>query len=76
MAQGAGLVNVICADEKWFYAANGTRTEGDGATATDVTPKEAANLAAAGSLAAATDVKILSSDLNSFIQSMDNSVRP
>ncbi len=76
MTQGAGLVNVVVKDEKWFYAATGTRTEGDGSTAVDVDPKEAANLALAGSLVVASDVKILAADYADTVRSLQNKYRP
>lgn len=67
MAQGAGLVNVVVKDEKWFFTAAGARTEGDGSTAFDVTPREASSLAQAGSLVVASDVKILAADFTDFV---------
>lgn len=76
MVQGAGLVSVVVKDEKWFYAATGVRTEGDGSTAVDVDPKEAANLALAGSLVVASDVKLLAADFTTTVTSIQNKNRP
>jgi len=76
MVQTAGRVNVVPKDEKWYYRYDGTRVEGDGSTADDVDPKEAANLSLAGSLVAASDVKILSTDFNDYVLSLQNKNRP
>ena len=75
MVQGAGLVNVIVANNKWYFDDAGTRIRGDGVTADDVLPKEASNLAAAGALVAASDVKILSSDFTDYITPQQNKSR-
>lgn len=76
MVQTAGRVNVVLKDEKLAYQYDGTRVEGDGATAYDVDPKEAANLALAGSLVAASDVKLLAADYTDTVTSLQNKDRP
>jgi hypothetical protein len=76
MVQTAGRVNVVVKDEKFFYQYDGTRLEGDGSTAFDVDPKEAANLALAGSLVVASDVKQLAADYTTSVTSIQNANRP
>lgn len=67
MAQAVGDVNVVVKDEKWFYTSAGVRTEGDGATAFNVSPREASALAQAGSLVSGSDVLIDEADFRDFV---------
>ena len=71
MAQTVGKVNVVVQDSKWYYDDAGVRTEGDGSTADDVTPREAANLSKAGALQADSDVLMDEADFALFIKSLD-----
>jgi GH24 family phage-related lysozyme (muramidase) len=71
MAQTVGLVNVVVALNKAYYDDAGTRIIGDGSTADDVTPREAANLSKAGALVANSDVLMDEADFALFIKSLD-----
>lgn len=75
MVQTAGRVNVVPKNHVGFYDFAGTYTLGDGSTATDVTPKTAAELADAGAIVAASDVKALAADFATFVRSLDNTAR-
>lgn len=71
MAQATGAVNVIVKLNKAFFNTAGTRIIGDGATAADVKPLEAANLAKAGMLQSGSDVLIDEADFSDFVRSLD-----
>lgn len=75
MAQAVGLVNVIVKLNRAFYNSAGARIIGDGATAADVTPREAANIAKAGMLQAGSDVLIDEADFADFVRSLDVTAR-
>jgi hypothetical protein len=71
MAQTVGLVNVVVKSGKAYYDDANARIIGDGATADDVTPREAANLSKAGSLVASSDVLMDEADFAKYIKSLD-----
>lgn len=75
MVQTVGLVNVVVKTGKAFYDDAGARIIGDGATADDVTPREAANLSKAGSLVASSDVLMDEADFANFVKSLESSHR-
>lgn len=71
MAQTKGLVNVVVKAARAYFDDAGTRIIGDGATADDVLPREAANLSKAGSLQANSDVLMDEADFAIYIKSLE-----
>lgn len=75
MAQAVGSVNVVVKTGRAFYNTAASRIIGDGSTAADVTPLEAANLAKAGMLQAGSDVLIDEADFAGFVKSLESAYR-
>jgi hypothetical protein len=71
MAQTIGLVNVVVKADRAYFDDAGTRQFGDGSTADDVSPREAANLSKAGALVANSDVLMDEADFAKYIKSLD-----
>jgi hypothetical protein len=75
MAQGSGLVNVVVKNKVGYFDDAGTYILGDGATADDVTPRTAADLAQADALVVTTDVKILATDFKTYVTPLEGKFR-
>lgn len=75
MVQGAGLVNVVVKNTVGYFDDADAWALGDGATADDVAPRTAANLAMSGGLVDASDVKILATDFADYVRSLEQKNR-
>lgn len=71
MAQTVGKVNVVVKNHVGYYDDAGTAIIGDGNTADDVSPREAANLAKADAIVADSDVLMDIEDFKKFVKSLD-----